>query len=250
LNAVREASNDPTGTPLAMTDALANKVWEGDLPFGEKYAVGGAIDNNRQFIGKEKDIETGLDYFGARYMDVGVGRFLAPDPVQVVDVASGEVNSTILGDPQRLNVYGYGLNNPYRYVDPDGLSADDDLDQDGKPDIGPEVDPDGDGHPGFNPIIGGVGENTVIFPPPVPRFASKSLSWSAHGGKHVASSKISWKTIISGTMSGPAKYKPGTQIEALERQVWSEGRSVTNGKSWKVMEFKREIGASGGKPSR
>jgi hypothetical protein len=106
-------------------------------------------------------------------MDVGVGRFLAPDPIRIVDAATGQVNSIILGDPQRLNVYGYGLNNPYRYVDQDGLSADDDLDQDGKPDIGPEVDPDGDGHPGFNPIIGGVAENTVIFPPPVLRFASK-----------------------------------------------------------------------------
>jgi RHS repeat-associated protein len=78
------------------------------------------IDNNRQFIGKEKDTETGLDYFGARYMEVGVGRFLTPDPVRIVDVATGEVNPTILSDPQRLNVYGYGLNNPYRYVDPDG----------------------------------------------------------------------------------------------------------------------------------
>jgi RHS repeat-associated protein len=115
--------NDPTGTPLAMTDALANKVWEGEyMPFGEEYATGGAIDNNRQFIGKEKDAETGLSYFGARYMDVGVGRFLAPDPIRIVDVATGEVNSTILSDPQRLNVYGYGLNNPYRYVDPDGRS--------------------------------------------------------------------------------------------------------------------------------
>jgi hypothetical protein len=56
-------------------------------------------------------------------MEVGVGRFLAPDPVRIVDVANGEVNPAILSDPQRLNVYGYGLNNPYRYVDPDGEFA-------------------------------------------------------------------------------------------------------------------------------
>ena len=59
-----------------------------------------------------------------------------------------------------------------------------------------------------------------------------------------------WNDVVKSTKNGPAKYKQGTDIEALERMVWETGTSVTNGKSWKVMEFEEEIGASGGKTSR
>ncbi len=48
-------------------------------------------------------------------------RFLAVDPVRVVD-QNGEINQEILHNPQRLNLYTYGLNNPFRYVDRDGRS--------------------------------------------------------------------------------------------------------------------------------
>lgn len=59
-------------------------------------------------------------------------RFLAVDPVRAVD-QNGTINQQILTDPQRLNFYAYGLNNPYRYVDPDGLSPRD-KDNDGNDD--------------------------------------------------------------------------------------------------------------------
>lgn len=112
---------DQTGTPLAMTDSQARVIWRATyLPFGEEYNVNGPLKNNRRFIGKEKDVETGLSYFGARYLLAEHGSFGAPDPVRVVDPANGKINSTILADPQRLNLFSYSLNNPYRYVDPDG----------------------------------------------------------------------------------------------------------------------------------
>ncbi|MFH2122369.1 MAG: RHS repeat-associated core domain-containing protein, partial [Pseudomonadota bacterium] len=76
--------------------------------------------NSRRFIGKEKDKETGLVYIGARYLDPETGRFLQPDPVGPVDPMTGKVNVEMLNNPQRLNRYAYGLNNPYRYIDPDG----------------------------------------------------------------------------------------------------------------------------------
>lgn len=113
---------DAVGTPLAMTNAAAQKVWEADYkPFGEEYAITTSNEpNDRRFVGKEKDEETGLNYFGARYLSAGNGRFLAPDPVRAVDGRTGSVNYLILVDPQRINAYSYSLNNPYRYVDPDG----------------------------------------------------------------------------------------------------------------------------------
>ncbi|HDK7166212.1 TPA: hypothetical protein PTV44_000014 [Clostridium botulinum] len=45
---------------------------------------------------------------------------------------------------------------------------------------------------------------------------------------------------------GAAKYNPGTDIEKLERMAWEKGTSVTNGRTWKVMEFDDVIGASAG----
>ena len=68
------------------------------------------------FTGQEYDEENSLQYFGARYMDNEIGRFTAIDPV-IVRVDSLE---KILVNPQNLNSYAYGANNPVIFVDPDG----------------------------------------------------------------------------------------------------------------------------------
>jgi RHS repeat-associated protein len=94
------------------------------LPFGEELfaGTGGRTtgqgysgDNVRQqFTGYERDDETGLDYAQARYFSSTQGRFTSPDPV-----AGSQIN------PQSLNRYAYVLNNPLRYTDPSGLTAQD-----------------------------------------------------------------------------------------------------------------------------
>jgi RHS repeat-associated protein len=117
---------DPAGTPLAMTDTSGNVVWRADFkPFGEEQSVMGSIENNEKFVGKEKDKETGLYYFGARYMKDNVGRFVSPDPIGPVDPRTSKTNYEMLTNPQRLNLYAYSLNNPYRYVDINGAWAED-----------------------------------------------------------------------------------------------------------------------------
>jgi RHS repeat-associated protein len=63
--------------------------------------------------GKERDAETGLDYFGARYMSGPEGRFMSPDPKQFTE-------RTILY-PQKWNKYVYVQNNPLVRIDPDGM---------------------------------------------------------------------------------------------------------------------------------
>ncbi len=107
---------DPAGTPVERRDYL---------PFGEeitvstgnpRYGVPGYADDGGirlKFTGKERDAETGLDYFGARYFSGAQGRFTTPDPL----MASARVS-----DPQTWNRYSYALNNPLRYFDPDGLA--------------------------------------------------------------------------------------------------------------------------------
>lgn len=112
---------DPAGTPLAMTDSTGKVVWKADYkPFGEEQSVTATTSNDKRFVGKEKDEETGLSYFGARYQDAKTGRFISPDPVRAVDPHTSRTNEKLLLNPQRLNTYAYALNNPYRYIDPDG----------------------------------------------------------------------------------------------------------------------------------
>jgi len=65
--------------------------------------------------GKERDSESGNDYFGARYYASTMGRFMSPDPVQL--------KANRLTNPQRLNLYNYAVDNPLTNVDPDGKDS-------------------------------------------------------------------------------------------------------------------------------
>lgn len=65
-----------------------------------------------RFSGKERDAESGLDYFGARYFSSPQGRFTSPDPLYF--------QAEMLSDPQRFNLYAYTRNNPLKFVDPTG----------------------------------------------------------------------------------------------------------------------------------
>jgi RHS repeat-associated protein len=93
------------------------------LPFGEELPAGVGIrtasigygdDSVRQkFTGQERDDETGLDYFGARYFSSVQGRFTSPDPIPMTPVRQL--------DPQQINLYQYSRNNPLAYSDPTGM---------------------------------------------------------------------------------------------------------------------------------
>ncbi len=68
------------------------------------------------FTGKERDTETGLDYFGARYYASNMGRWMSPDWADKPEA----VPYSDLNDPQSLNLYGYVRNNPLSKNDLDG----------------------------------------------------------------------------------------------------------------------------------
>jgi RHS repeat-associated protein len=84
--------------------------------FGQRDTVVGyeptEEDLRQKFTGKERDIESGLDYFNARYYASLQGRFTSPDPL---------LSSGVVEDPQSWNRYSYVLNNPLRLIDPEGL---------------------------------------------------------------------------------------------------------------------------------
>jgi len=138
-NGTRYTTSDTLGSPRVVTSSSAGVVSRHDyMPFGVELGAGvggrtpamgfSIADGLRQkFTQKERDNETGLDYFLARYYSSTQGRFTSPDefkggpeelfedvdphdPLFYADVA----------EPQSLNKYHYCLNNPLRYIDPNG----------------------------------------------------------------------------------------------------------------------------------
>src|SRR5258708_8181569 len=81
-------------------------------PFGGERVYQSHSSNQYKFTGKERDSESGLDNFGARYNASSMGRFMSADPVFM--------NVMRVMDPQRLNLYAYGRNNALVYTDPTG----------------------------------------------------------------------------------------------------------------------------------
>jgi RHS repeat-associated protein len=75
----------------------------------------------RHSSGKERDTESGNDYFLARYYNSATGRFLSPDWSAKED----PVPYAKLDNPQTLNLYSYVQNNPLSHVDADGHCAED-----------------------------------------------------------------------------------------------------------------------------
>jgi RHS repeat-associated protein len=131
-------TKDHLGSTRLVTDAAGGaKSCVDYLPFGEELgswngrtaACYAGNAGRVKFTGKERDGETGLDYFGARYLSAAQGRFTSPDefPGGIVDPFTGQqvgqagpLPYADIGDPQTLNKYGYVRNNPLRFTDPDG----------------------------------------------------------------------------------------------------------------------------------
>ena len=120
---------DPLGSTRLVTNAAGGVLKRYDyVPFGEEIAAGiggraqadgygsGVYPNapdvlSEKFTAKERDAESGLDYFGARYYGSALGRLTSPDQ----PFADQNTN-----DPQSWNLYSYVRNNPLNRIDPDG----------------------------------------------------------------------------------------------------------------------------------
>jgi len=133
---------DQLGSTRVVTNAAKGIVARHDFrPFGDEipgtgirqgitgYNQDGGV--RQEFTGKERDAETGLDYFGARYFSAAQGRFTSPDELiggvgGAYEVGGsrpakpGPLPYADVANPQSLNKYVYALNNPLRYIDPDG----------------------------------------------------------------------------------------------------------------------------------
>jgi RHS repeat-associated protein len=104
---------DHLGSNLAVYNGSLKQADDSYYAFGEeKTSSADAVKNDFKFTGQEKDPESGLYYYGARYYDSNSGRFLQPDAL-----------TGSLDNPLTLNTYAYVQNNPLKLIDPSGNEA-------------------------------------------------------------------------------------------------------------------------------
>jgi RHS repeat-associated protein len=121
--------SDHLKTASVVTDSAGNIKAESDYyPWGGELQFVNNDSNHYKFTGKERDSESGLDYFGARYNSSGIGRFTTPDPLLWIQWQRGTQDDQkkfedYIANPQHFNMYTYVLNNPLRYADPTGMNA-------------------------------------------------------------------------------------------------------------------------------
>ena len=120
-------STSPQTHPARKPRCFANLVLRQQSSYGKP---------RRYNTGKERDSETGLYYYGARYLDPKTSRWLSGDPAVSEYVPSAPVseeakkrNGSLPGmggvfNYANLHAYHYAGNNPVKYVDPDGNEVD------------------------------------------------------------------------------------------------------------------------------
>jgi RHS repeat-associated protein len=108
--------DDHLGTAQMELSGGGWPMWQGQFtPFGLELPDG-STNMEFKFTGKERDTESGLDYFGARYYGSSMGRFMSPD----WSSTPAAIPFADLSNPQTLNLYSYVNNNPLTKLDPNG----------------------------------------------------------------------------------------------------------------------------------
>jgi RHS repeat-associated protein len=177
------------------------------LPFGDNQtALGAGVDaTEHHFTGQERDAESGLDHFAARYYQSQTGRWLLPDwsatPVPVPYAA--------FTNPQSLNLYTYVGNNPVNAVDADGHEPPQSGNTgvgnnpsfiDGNPNCGAPGGVESNGLPSGSPcVLNDPGDGAV----PTGTQAAQPLAWS--------SLSVAQQALVSGGEKGWNAMSPTSQ---------------------------------------
>jgi RHS repeat-associated protein len=121
---------DHLGSSNFITDDAGQVYQELEyFPYGETWVEDGGSGQMPyyRFTGKELDPETGLYYYGARYYDPVLSRWISADPFLGKYLPTGSKNNygNLAGfggvfNPVNINLYTYTHNNPVKFVDPDG----------------------------------------------------------------------------------------------------------------------------------
>jgi RHS repeat-associated protein len=226
---------DHLGSSNTVTDALGDVTEEHAFyPFGEvrvKRDVGapkGPASVKYLFTQKEKDEESGLQYFEARYLAAGLGRFNRVDPL-----ASGMPDDWI-SSPQKLNHYSYCLNNPLRWTDPDGCDV-------GQPDSTRNGGSGGYGHGDAN-----IGRLALA--------ESERSTYYTKNGKQVGNHQVGWKgrahhcSSFMLYIAKEAGYAKGMNLgpsEIADWTTWDADKFVKRGQFTKQRNKSKDFSAEG-----
>jgi RHS repeat-associated protein len=113
-------AEDSLGSSRIITQNAGTLCYDGDFtPFGAERSYTNTCGQNYKFEGKERDLETQNDDFGARYYSYRFGRWLSSD-WSAVPVPVPYANLT---NPQTLNLYAMVADDPESFADLDGHLA-------------------------------------------------------------------------------------------------------------------------------
>ncbi|MEN9557763.1 MAG: hypothetical protein RL141_132, partial [Candidatus Parcubacteria bacterium] len=186
-----------TGTIIELMDYYPF----GDIRLDRKTTT---FSEQRKFIGQEYDVDTGLSYLNARYLNGKMGRFVSQDPAYL-SVGTKQFDQRLLSNPQVLNSYSYAFNNPIRISDPDGK---------------------------FPPALIALGAAALLYAPqasmlayeatmtPVGQLGASQIASDANEGRYGWAAFGAFATVAGGSSSAgrAAKYVP--TFDGL----WSIGR--------------------------
>ncbi|MDU8600064.1 RHS repeat-associated core domain-containing protein, partial [Pseudomonas syringae] len=204
-NKVYYFHTDQIGTPLEMTDAEGQIVWQAKhRPWGavEKLVVN-EVEQNLRFQGQYFDVETGLHYNTFRYYDPEIGRFITQDPIGL----SG-------GD----NLYQYAPN-PNGWVDPFGLCK---------------------SSSGGAKGTGAVDDTIKALPAPRQIDASWSASTYKKGGLMTGIEHVFYRHGPDSGFSNVSKFSQGTSVKDVSSYVDNAlryGKVTPNGPGGHVIEY-------------
>ncbi|MDU0353646.1 RHS repeat-associated core domain-containing protein [Paraglaciecola aquimarina] len=191
-------------------------------PFGESIET---PKDDVGYTGHKFDTDLGLSYMQARYYDPVIGRFYSNDPVGVRDVHS-------------FNRYAYANNNPYRYIDPFGMSVDDPFSPPEKKDCGcslpkipnmfkdSEESDDSGSEDGGDPEIKRQKQNEHIEGTP----NHKNRSKQAESPEDL-----------------PSTWDNPEEADSLTIEAWNRGEIVKGNPNVKILDFGRRVGTKGDK---
>ena len=153
---------DHLGTSRMMVRAgQTSACYSADFyPFGGERALTNTCPQNYKFTGKERDAESNLDNFGARYDSSSMGRFTSPDPDN-----AGATNDA----PQSWNAYSYVQNNPLNLTDPDGR-------------VFCRAGNDAERHNGISEVCDVTDREFVNDPSKYPGYSHRDYSWDTYAG--------------------------------------------------------------------
>jgi RHS repeat-associated protein len=236
---------DQVGTTQMELAAGGWPVWQGYFtPFGEEIQNGveqlipgqvtaDGTSDRYKFTGKERDAESGNDYFGARYYGSSMGRFMSPDP-------SG-LSFANPANPQSLNLYSYALNNPLINIDPTGMECvwdDGSYDSADDPQTGNAAGCSGQGGTYVNPDLF---ENALLT-----NGQNANIQYGSWSGSANSTLASSW-TTASGTAYG-SQWAAGQEVDEAVNLFYGNGAKPTiiyNNNDPFTMSFKNSLGMQG-----